>query len=96
MKPLKSNVFSFRVSDELREKINWFEKRTSASFTDIMRAAAESVIDMVEQRQHLILPFKVLPEFEYETLRARIRELEGRPREKNANKGTKPAADRRP
>jgi hypothetical protein len=72
----KSNVFSFRVDDELRDKINWFEKKTCTSFTDIMRAAAVSVIALVEEKQHLILPFKVLPEFEYEALTARIRELE--------------------
>ncbi|MDR2462227.1 MAG: hypothetical protein LBD30_00390 [Verrucomicrobiales bacterium] len=92
MKPLKSNVFSFRVSDELRDKINWFEKRTGASFTDIMRSAADSVIASVEQRRHLILPFKLLPELEYNELLARIKELEIRTGEKPQKSRRSPSA----
>ena len=80
-------MFSFRISGELREKINAVEKATGMTFTDIARAASESVADSFLAKKRLVLPFRMVPEHEYQELLARIRELETKAKEKPTKAG---------
>jgi hypothetical protein len=83
----KDQTISFRVPGALKSKVAEVERLTGGSMADMLVQATQSIVDLVGERGHIIMPFRVIPDHEYRRLLARLAELE-QPAKKNARRQT--------
>ena len=70
VKQLKDQTMSFRVPGALKNKVAEVENATGCSMADMLMQATQSIVNLVEERGHIIMPFRVIPECEYQQLLA--------------------------